>query len=514
MLWIRPLLLTLQLMGLSVLVAATIGIPLAFLISLVSRRSITGNGILRYCVFSMVACLATPMILHAAAWEATAGKFGWLTFSQTAARTYTGFAGQYGGLVACVWIHGLYGAAMVALATWFGTTRVAPDVIDQSRFDGGPIWSWWMIRLPIAAPWVSTGLLATAILAATEMTVVDLYGVRTLADEFYLFHAAEPSITSIMMVLVLPCVLAIALITMLFFSRHRRFDVRLIDTGELRGPDSAITTTTGKAAHRCAGVCAVLIATLMFAFPLAGLVMKTGQQVTVSTERDAGATIVWSAKHAFEMLASAPAEFSREYLWTAALAGLTSLICLPLGWVTASLTRLRPSAARWIDIGSLVIFLIPGPIVGLVTIHLFTLPVPGFHELYHDSLVPTVFALMVRALPVSYWIIRAGYSGLDSAILDLSKMDLSWWRRMWLVDRALLVRPLMIAGFCSAVMASGDVPATLPVLPPEVVTVGTRLFALLHSGARNQEASLAFWYVGSIVIVAVAISYRWKLADR
>ena len=48
-------------------------------------------------------------------------------------------------------------------------------------------------------------------------------------------------------------------------------------------------------------------------------------------------------------------------------------------------------------------------------------------------------------------------------------------------------------------MASGDVPATLPVVPPGVTTVGTRLFGLLHSGARQQEAALAIWYVGFVV---------------
>lgn len=514
MLWIRPLLLTLQLMGLSVLVAAAIGIPLAFLVSVLSRRSSAGRMVVRYCVISMLACVATPMVLHAAAWEATAGKFGWLTFSQTAARTYTGLAGQYGGMVACVWIHGLYGAALVAMATWFGTTRVASQVIDQSRLDGGPFWSWWMIRLPIAAPWVVTGLLATAILAATEMTVVDLYGVRTLADEFYLFHVADPSLISIMMVLVLPCVLAIALITTLLVSRHRQLDVRLIEAPNLERLDADFGVMSRPLTQLLACVIAGLIVTLMFAFPLAGLVMKAGQQVTVALQSDQGASIGWSLGHALEMLASAPAEFSREYKWTAVLAVLTALVCLPAGWAIASLARPRQRLGRAIDLVSLVVFLIPGPIVGLAVIHLFSLPVPGFHQLYHGTLLPTIVALMVRSLPVSYWIIRAGYAGLDSTILDVSKMDLSWPGRMWLVDRPLLIRPLTIAGFASAVMASGDVPVTLPILPPEVVTVGTRLFALLHSGARNQEAALAFWYVGSIVVVAVVLSYRWKLADR
>ncbi len=55
----------------------------------------------------------------------------------------------------------------------------------------------------------------------------------------------------------------------------------------------------------------------------------------------------------------------------------------------------------------------------------------------------------------------------------------------------------------AAVVGSGDVPATLPVIPPGVTTVGTRLFGLLHSGARYQEASLAIWYMLGVVIIGL-----------
>ncbi len=504
--WIRPLLLTLQLMGFSVLVAAGIGITLAFLISLVPRHRRVGRAVVGYCLISLVACIATPMILHAAAWEATAGKFGWLTFSQTASRTYTGLAGRYGGLVACVWIHGLLGAALVSLATWFGTSRIPPQLIDQSRLDGGPIWTWWRIRLPIAAPWVVTGLLATAILAATEMTVVDLYGVRTLADEFYLFHAVQPSITSIMIVLVLPCVLAIAIISTVAVSRRRRLDVQLLDQYRSAGDP---TEPLGSIAHLAASA-AVLLATMMFAFPLGGLLVKIGHQITVSAGPEPTFTVSWSLRQALGLLASAPQEFSREYLWTAVLAALTAAVCVPLAWLIASTTRQRPRLRRTVDLVSLLLFLIPGPVVGLAVVRFFTSSVPGLQTLYHHTLLPTVVALMARALPVAYWILRAGYAGIDRSILDSAKLDLAWIGRVWWIERPLLAKPLAIAAVAAAVMASGDVPATLPVLPPGVVTVGTRLFALLHSGARNQEAALAFWYVVSIIVLSIVCSLRWK----
>ena len=340
--WLSPLTLTLELMASSVLVAATLGITLAFCLSLIGRQRFAGRLIRVYCLGGIVAALATPMVLHAAAWEATAGKFGWLTFSQTAARTYTGFAGQYGGMVACVWVHGLIGSGIVALATHFGTSRVQTNVLDQGHLDGGVAWRWWMIQLPIASPWVMVGLLITAILAATEMTVVDLYGVRTLADEFYLFHAANPTLESVFAILVLPCVLVIALATAFVFARRRAIDVSLFPARgrakSNRGPDWQ--SESGILVSSLASIVSILLSTLMFAFPLAGLVLKTGQTIAVNS--DATATVSWSPSHALQILAAAPAEFAAEYQWTLLIGLFSALMCTPIGWAVAAGTRSRP----------------------------------------------------------------------------------------------------------------------------------------------------------------------------
>ena len=165
------------------------------------------------------------------------------------------------------------------------------------------------------------------------------------------------------------------------------------------------------------------------------------------------------------------------------------------------------------DLLSLISFLIPGPLVGIAVIGWFMLPVPGFRQLYHDTLVPTLVALSVRALPVGYWVMRAAYAGIDRNILDTAALDFGWVKRMLIVERRLVGRALAVTGLSSAIMASGDVPVLLPVLPPGISTVGTRLFSLLHSGARHQEAALAFWYVAAIVLAAVLVAVTWKRAS-
>ncbi|MEO1525037.1 MAG: hypothetical protein AAFX06_06355 [Planctomycetota bacterium] len=504
--WIRPTLLTLELMCFSGLIAAMIGVALAWSVSQLNTTSRFLRLIRLYVLLCAITALAVPMILHAAAWEATAGKFGWLTFSQTAARTYTGFAGQYGGMVACAWVHGLVGAALVALATWFGMTRIPVAVSEQARLDGQWGTAWWRVLLPIAWPWVVGALLIVTMLAATEMTVVNLYGVRTLADEFYLRHAHQPSSVSLLMVLVAPAALCIGIVTWATTLRRR------IPPWSSKAVAREPISEAGGVARGIAVMLALSLATLLTVFPLSGLVLKTGHQVTV--DADTGdASIGWSLQQVSTTLGRAPAEFGREYVWTMILACLVPLLCVPLAWGLGAVSRSRAKLRSVLDFGSLLMFLIPGPMVGLLVIRFFAVPVPGFRELYTTSLLPTVLALSFRALPICYWILRTGYAATDTAVLDQASLELSWWRRLWWIDRGLLARPLALATLISAVYSSGDVPATLPVVPPEVVTVGTRLFALLHSGARYQEAALAFWYVAAVVTVTLLMTVRWKPLD-
>jgi iron(III) transport system permease protein len=179
----------------------------------------------------------------------------------------------------------------------------------------------------------------------------------------------------------------------------------------------------------------------------------------------------------------------------------------------AAIGRTHRRLERWIDPLTIVMVALPGPIVGLAVVSLFQANVPGFRSLYQQTLVPTMLALLVRGVPVAYWILRAGYRGIDTSVLEASRLDGSWLRRVWSIDRRMLQGSLLAALLAAAVVASGDVPATLPVIPPGVTTVGTRLFGLLHSGARYQEAALAIWYVLAVVTISLVL-IRQGLASR
>ncbi|TWU46297.1 hypothetical protein Poly51_56930 [Rubripirellula tenax] len=500
MAWFTPLMMTLQLMAASVAIAAIIGIVGAWAGSSLQLGGRSSRFLSRLFFVSMTAAAVMPMILHATAWEATAGKFGWWLLTQTGSRTNeSGVYGFFAGSVASVWIHGMVGASLVTIATWFGVTRISPATVAQSRLDFGPVAAFFRVQLPLAAPWWIASLVATAALAATEMTVVDLYGYRTIADQFYLFYAMDPSTFSIIATCMIPLATVSTAFVWMFVSK------RNLSVGRLRTVESSMATESFSWQHQsvAAGLAAIVVL-IVAVVPIAGLVLKTGQDVIVKND---SVEWTWSAAAFVQRLAESPVVFASEFQWTIVLASLTASAAVVLAWPAAAIATQRPRL-RWVfDAVSILMICIPGPIIGLAVVRLFQFDALWLRTLYQQTLLPTVMSLSMRAVPVAYWVLRARYQGIDRVIFESAAIDCTWWQRIWKIDRSLISRSLVSAWLAVAVISSGDVPATLPVIPAGVTTVSVRLFGLLHSGARYQESSLAILYV-TMLVVLVAICFR------
>ncbi|TWT82980.1 hypothetical protein CA13_44430 [Planctomycetes bacterium CA13] len=496
--WWHPLLSTLQLVAVAVSISLAIGIPSAWATDILSRSGFIGRWLAHAFILAMIMAIAIPLILHAAAWEATAGKFGWLTMTQTGSRSFEAFR----GLVASGWIHAVVGSAIVTVATWYGTRSQSRGMIEATSLDVGPLRAWWTIQLPVAWPWVFAACVANAGLAATEMTVVDLYGYRTIADEFYLFYAVNPNLISVIVTCGVPLAIAFTFIGIVIFSsnslsrRCRLTQTRQeMDLGEHAEKPGLLITLIAAAI-----VTASLL--VVVAVPVVGLIAKAGHQIVIT---DNHVSTDWSLARAMSQVMTAPRVFAREYQWTMVLGFVTGLLATLLAWPLASIGRKNESAERIMDIASVVMFCIPGPIVGLTVVGLFQYNIPLFRFLYEMTIVPTVMALSVRAIAVAYWVLRSGYRSIDNSVLASAKLDSLWWQCFWRIERPLLSGTLVTSILAVAIVASGDVPVTLPVAPPGVSTVGTRLFGLLHSGARYQEAALALWYLAMVLLLALAI---------
>ncbi|WDQ18120.1 amino acid ABC transporter permease [Rhodopirellula sp. P2] len=489
--WATAIATTIELMLVSAGIAILIGVPTAFFVSQLRPN----HWLVRTWTFFAFVTLAMPLILLAAAWESTAGKFGWLVTTMTG-----GNLGWVG------WIHGMHGVALVSLATVWATRRISPVAIQQASLDFSPNQSWWRVRLPIALPWIVASVIAVMVLASTEMSVADLHSVRTVADQFYLFYSVDPNTTSVLVSTLVPMVVGGVPALLWFWLRRRRWNVA--SHGELesttappRSKSAAweSTTTPGMHAIACVGV---TICTLLLLLPLAGLVVQTGHTVEV-VDGQRQATFQWQAS--IRAITEAPRLFQDEIVWTIQLALFSILWTLPIAIGLARWARSSNAAGVVIDVLGTMLFLVPGPVIGMTVAAIFRLPFPGLDWLATHTLVPTLIAVGVRSVLVAYAILRNAYGGIDDATWLSGRMDGSVAWRWWHLELPLLRRGLSVAALAVAIVSAGDVPAAMPALPPGVTTTGTRLFGLLHSGARYQEASLAMVHTGMVILLCGAI---------
>ncbi|TWU38749.1 hypothetical protein Q31b_38270 [Novipirellula aureliae] len=496
-----PLLSTLQLIAVVTTVSLLIGIPSAWAAETMACGRMVAKYASRLFILAMTVALAIPLILHAAIWESTAGKFGWLSLTGSGARSFEAFH----GLVASGWIHAMVGSAIVTLATWCGTQSQSRAVIENSLLDASPLRAWWTIRLPLAWPWVLAATLINAGIAGTEMTVVDLYGYRTLADEFYLFYAANPNGLSIAIVCALPLCLALGLGTLLLVLHQ--------PSGASLSAQEPIRVCEEQPSNWSIGISSFILlvsASLIVLVPIVGLFVKIGHDVAIV---EGQIVSVWSIHRGVKEWLLAPRTFASEYQWTIVLGLATGLLSSLIAWPMAALGRRRAGIEKIFDVLSICLFCIPGPVVAIAVVNFFQFDVPIFRFLYEMTIVPTVIALSFRATSIAYWVLRSGYRGISDRVFEASALEMSSTKRFWRIDRPLIQGSLVTAIFVSAVFASGDVPVTLPVVPPGISTVGTRLFGLLHSGARYQEAALAIWHLMFVVSIAavIAVGHRhWR----
>jgi iron(III) transport system permease protein len=487
--WLASAVLSLQISLIASAVGLVFGIPAAWACHVLA----CGSGIQRLtskiCLFLWVFAAVTPLILHAAAWESTAGKFGWWWWVQGTASGSV--VESFQRMTATAWIHAVHAISVVAVAAHLASKRINATAVLQSRLDGGPTWRWWQVILPSARSGIIFAVALVSLLAVSEMTVADLYLCPNLAARFYRLYAAQPDATSVIITLA-PTLISVVIAFTFFYSRQPLppSDRHLIKTDL----DDEVHDRSSLAA---AWGIIVVVTLLVVIVPTTTLFAKIGSDLSGN----------WSPQVAVLRFMEGTRVFTEEYFWSLQLALFSGLVATSIAGGLARSALIRKYLVPWL----IALFCIPGPIVGLAVVSFFRLPVPGFDYLYSRTLIPTLIATLPRTLPIAFVIIAHAYRRTDISIWQVSRLDFGPLKRWWLVERPLLTRTYGVSFLLAGVIASGDVAATLPVMPAGVTTIATRLFGLLHSGARVQEAVLALGYLAAVTLV-FAIAIRLEAA--
>src|SRR5262245_9263749 len=234
-----------------------------------------------------------------------------------------------------------------------GLRSVEADLEEDALLETGPVSVLLHVTLRRAAGAVVVAAAWVAILVSSEMSVTDVYQVRTFAEEVYTqavlgsfdFAAKEATPEASLGVrgLWIGIALAATLVLLAFVAGQKFFD------DLVHAPERRPWVWRLRKARRPVAAATWLILLLVAGVPLLNLVFKAGVVVTATAT---GRERSWSIGKVVEQVAAAPREFQKE-LWHSATLGLAAataalLVAVPLAWQMR-----RPRGVPWLQLAVL-----------------------------------------------------------------------------------------------------------------------------------------------------------------
>jgi iron(III) transport system permease protein len=481
---------TLLLISAVIAIALGLGTLLALLIA---RTDLPGRRLMLLVLATM---LLVPLYLQAAGWMAGLGMQGWASLNLKAPVWIVGWRGA-------IWVHGVAATAWAALVIAAGLRWSEGELEEQALLDASASTVLMRVTLRRAAPAMFVAALWIAVATAGEMTITDLFQIRTYAEELYtqIRLGAQPGELTIA---VLPGVaLMAALLAMT--SYLSRLMAPAMPSVSLRP-----TAILPLGAWRWPATIAVsLLLLALLATPRANLIYKAGVLVQSDTS---GFSREWSIAKCLRIVADAPVRNAREFGWSFALGTLAASIAvaaaLPLAWWAS-----RPGIPAWLSRLVVAICLaMPGPLIGLGIIWLMNRRnVPWLASLYDHSLAAPALALLVRVLPLTVLVLWYALRSLPSETFEAAELEgADAWTQLFRIALPQRLMAVGLAWLVAFALCIGDLSATLLVAPPGVMTISNLLFDRLHGAQEDDVAGIALSLV--LLFTALALVASWLAA--
>jgi iron(III) transport system permease protein len=503
---------TLLLSGATCAISVPLGTLLAWLLW---RTDLPGR---RFFLGLLGVMIFVPLYLQAGAWQAGFGEQGWFTLAANSSAWLTGWR-------AAIWIHSLAALPWVVGIVGIGFRLVEPELEEQALLDGSASQVFFRVSLRGAMPAVGMAGIWVAVITAGEMTVTDLFSIRTYAEEVYTQAAATASELdaappSVVLGIVITALLIIGGFGLCYGLSPSRRPLSLPRYWTFR---------LGRWKYfylLAAGLLFLLVAGV----PLGSLVYKAG---VVVAQTDAGRIRLFSPAKCLQIVCSAPEKFRRELGWSLLIGALSAtaavLTAVPLAWMARKNASHGATNGRGFTFNLqfaicnlqfaiivliiAVLLTVPGPILGIVIIRLLNRPeLPGLVWLYDHSILAPWLAVYLRSLPIATLIMWQALQTVPKEILESAMIDGAGpLVRLWRIALPMRRPAAAVAWLAALAISLGDLAASILVVPPGVTTLSIRIFGLLHYGVEDQVGGICLAMILIFALLAWAV---FRLASR
>ena len=338
------------------LVCATLALsmpPGVILAWLLIRTDLPGRRVVLVLLASM---LFVPLYLQAAGWEAGFGLQGWYTIAWHGPPLLDGWRGV-------IWIHTTAAIPWIVCIVGAGFWLIEPDLEEQAILDGPPWQVFLKVTLPGALGAALVAALWVAIVTAGEMTVTDLFAIRTYAEAIYttLAGSSEEGPAGAVPGILLTAWLVSAglILASRLTSAARPVSLRphwVFRLGPWRWP---------------VAVAVALLFMLLVGVPLGNLAFQAGKLVV---QTDEGRIRSWSLARGMLTIAASLWDARRELGWSLLIGSFSATSATALAAVMAWLARRGGWSAAAVFGSTGMMLAVPGPLLGLAVLWLRDLP--------------------------------------------------------------------------------------------------------------------------------------------
>ena len=290
-----------------------------------------------------------------------------------------------------------------------------PELEEEALLDATPARVFGRVTLWRSAHALGVAFLWVAVTTAGEMTVTDLFQIRTYAEQLYTEFALGdaigaapwntlPSVIATAWVIAAGAVIASRIIPPERHASERASHVFRL--GSWRAPASAATWA---------------VVALLVGIPVGSLVVKAGMMVT---RHDHGLARHWSPQQCAAMIVGSPSRFSREFGWSIAIGALAATAAVAVGLLLAWNARSGGwrAAPAWLAVA--VCLALPGPLIGLGLIAAFNKPEwPWLLTVYDHSIAAIWIAQSLRALPLPTLVLWYALRTISADVLHSATLE-------------------------------------------------------------------------------------------
>jgi iron(III) transport system permease protein len=382
-------------------------------------------------------------------------------------------------------------AAVVAQTTAFlpiavaiglaGVMAIDPSLVDAARVQRPDSAALRRVVLPLAVPAVLAAGGIAALLSLGDEAVPSAFGVNTAAMELFSAYASDGN-AGATLALAWPLAVIAAVAALACAAPLRRVSLR-----------PAWGRPAWSAPPRFGMGTRILLGS--------GAMLAAGASAVTFCALLAGSG---TPREALTAVSSAGPDIATTLLVSAVCTVVAGFVGLAAGSPAGVGTA--PSRGVWAL--ALLAAVVPAPLVGAGLAALYN---TAATSAVYDSAAMPVLASLARFAPLAALAVAIAASRLPRRVLEASLVQLPPMRAYVRVVAPLLATAALAGGLIVGAFASGELGATLMVLPPGQSTAVVRAFNLLHYGASQEVAAIAL-AVASLGIVAAGLG--WTVARR